>query len=150
MTVVEGYQAEAVGECSITGDVANGPFVRSPYMVTNTMVGKPFYIGAPTVKAFASALGLIDAERANEELDQKDAVIADHAETIEKLEEELAMHRPAAERYYIIQANLNETDIERQLAEKNARVAQLEKQLQQLNRGGRPKKTEAEPQKAAA
>lgn len=144
--VVEGYQAEAVGECSITADVAQGPFVRSPYMVTQQMVGKPFYIGAPTVKAFGSAIGLVEESRYDEILDQKDQEIEDLKLANAAQEEELKMLRPAAQRYFIEQGQVDGTTWEQQAAEDKARIKQLEKALQQANKnngGGRPKKEAA-------
>jgi hypothetical protein len=112
-------------------------------MVTLQMANRPFTLGAPVIRAFASALDLRNGEQVDEELDRKDQIIADQAATIEAHESELKMIRPAAERYFILKGQENGTDFEKQIAELKETVARKDKQLQQLNRGGRPVKEAA-------
>lgn len=143
MPVVEGYISSEVGECSVTADIGEGPFVRSPYMISRQMVGKPFTMGAPMIRAFASALDLREGESVDEELDRKDQEIEDLKTAVEVLAEELKMAKPAAERWWILEGQKDGTDYETQIAELKETVAKKDKQLQQLNRGGRPQKAAA-------
>lgn len=136
----EGYQISDEGVCGLTHTVAGGPFVTGPYMITQAYVGSSLTLAATTIRAYAEMIGLVEASEFDEILDQKDARIADLQSANEALEEELKMTRPAAQRYFIETGQVDGTTWEQRHADDQERIAKLEKQLQQLNRGGRPKK----------
>lgn len=144
MPVMEGYLVSPEGVCGLTHTVSGGPFVTGPYMITQAFVGQSLTLSAATIRAYASGIGLVDEAEYDEKLDQRDAKISDLEAVVEAFKEELKMLKPAAERYWILEGQKDGQNFEEQQAKDQARIKDLEKQLQQLNRGGRPKK-EATP-----
>lgn len=127
--VTEGYVKLDEGACSLTGDITSGAFVRSPYIVTEQYIGRPFMLSMPTVIAFATAAGLVEEAPLLEEIDQKMAAIEELNAVVIAYEEELRTARPIVQRYYIEQGQADGTDFETQIAERDARIGQLEAQL---------------------
>ena len=142
MPIMDGFGVSPEGVCGLTHTVHGGPFVVGPYMITEDFVGRSLTLSAATIRAYASALDLREGAEVDEELDRKDAVIYDQKAVINAQAEELKMLRPAAERFFILEGQKSGTDFEKQISDLTAENARLQKQLQQINRGGRPKKEE--------
>lgn len=127
--ITEGYVPEPEGTCSLTGDITTGPFVRSPYIVTAQYIDRPFYLGAPTITAFATAIGLVEEEPLLEQLDQKDAIIQEQEATIKALQEDISTMKIPAERYWAMIAHEDGTDLEAQILELQKVNAEQKAQL---------------------
>lgn len=131
--VTEGYVKIDEGACSLTGDITSGSFVRSPYIVTEQYIGRPFMLSSPVIIAFATALGLVEEAPLLDQLDQREQTILDLNETVIEMEQELKEARPIVQRYYIERGQEDGTDFETQIAELNATVSNLKAQLSKYN-----------------
>jgi hypothetical protein len=87
------------GECCVTYNTA-GPFVCAPFMVKPTAIGRRLVLHESIVRMMAGALELIEERVYNEDIDTRDAEIADLKAELAAKEQEASALRWAAEQYF--------------------------------------------------